>query len=400
MAGVFSTPNDRIFYGCHGVWYKSRVTTQSGGNDSISGSTFLKGVQSVGVSTNPGDRRPFLDVGRMNQTFGAYGQPDYEISISRVIHKAGDFFYNVSAAGGSGAEGRYENGHVLSTKTSHTIGNCGASNRLKNYDITLVVAPDDISYIGESSPTRGVTYQTKTYRCCLLNSVSYSIGVDGAVTEDLTFTTSVYTQDNATPPSAGFEHSEEVVTRSDIQTSLCEFPEEVQRMFDLGTSDAGIPVLGLQNIEISMSINYQQLQDTGQWRGSGSDRAEQNLYTYVQLPVEVTASFSGVIRAQYRTQSAQDHEVTDTYFTAADGTDSGVDNYKTDRSIIIVANADSGNYFQWNLGDRNFVDSMSISGGDTGGGNMEGTVSYRNESSEIFLLKGSSVLDFTNPNIY
>lgn len=396
MAGVFSTPNDRIFYGCHGVWYKSRTTTQTGGNDPISGTSFLKGVQSVGVNTNPGERNSFLDVGRMSQTFGSYGKPSYEINISRVIHKAGDFFYNVSSAGGGSAEARYENGHILSTKTSHTIGNCGASNRLKNYDIALVVGEDNASYLGESSST----FQTKIYRCCLLTSISYDIPLDGPVTENLTFTTGIYTQDNNSPPGAGFTHSEDVVTRSDIQTSLCEFPEEVERMFNLGTSQAGIPIYGLDNINISATINYNQLIDVGQWRGSGNDRAEQNVYTYVQLPVEVTASFSGVLRAQYRTQSAQDHEMTDIYFTKSDGTESGEDNYKTDRSIIIVANADSGNYFQWNLGDRNFVDNMSFSGADTSGGNRQGEVSFRNESSEIFLLKGSSVLDFTNTNIY
>ena len=120
----------------------------------------------------------------------------------------------------------------------------------------------------------------------------------------------------------------------------------------------------------------------------------------VELPVDITASFSGVVRAQYHTQASQDQEMIDIYHTAADGTESGVDNYKADRSILIVADGLRGNLFQWNLGDKNFLTSMSTSGGDTSGGNMEGELSFTNTCSDVFLLKGSSVLDFSNTNIY
>lgn len=403
MSGVFSTPNDRVFYSCHGVWYKSRTTTQSGGNDSITGSTFLQGVQSAGVSKNTGERTTFFDNGRMNQVYGSYGKTSFEINISRAVGKSQNFFYNVTSAGGGSSQQRYERGHILSTKTSHTIGNCGASNRLKNYDITLVLAPDDVNYIGETSIREGGSIQTKTYRCCLLTSVSYDIPISGPVIENLTFTTGVYTQNDITNISglpAGPPNTDEVITRKDIRTSLCEFPLEVERMFDLGTSLGGIPILGLQNINIGININYNQLLDYGDWRGSGSDRAEQNLYTYVELPVDITASFSGVVRAQYHTQASQDQEMIDIYHTAADGTESGVDNYKADRSILIVADGLSGNLFQWNLGDKNFLTSMSTNGGDTSGGNMEGELSFTNTCSDVFLLKGSNVLDFSNTNIY
>jgi len=74
MAGVFTNPNDRVFYACQAVLTKSRMTTQSGGNDSPTNSSVLKGVQSVGVDRDV-TRNSYLDVGRMQQLYGSYSKP-------------------------------------------------------------------------------------------------------------------------------------------------------------------------------------------------------------------------------------------------------------------------------------------------------------------------------------
>ena len=278
---------------------------------------------------------------------------------------------------------------------------------------------------GLTTPTDIITGTASAviYRCCLLTNVSYSIPVQGPVTENLTFTTNFYeqlTSDRLIQYPTSDLDSEETVKRQDIVTSSCVFPAEVTRMFDLNNSLQGIPILGLQNIDIEFSINYQDLTDIGMWRGSadsssttpttgldetGGDIAEQNVFKVVDLPVEVSCTFQGVLRDQYQltTNASGDHSVTDTFHTKADGDETPVDHvdiYRADREIKIIAEADGVNLFQWHLGAKNYLTSLDVSGGDAGGGNVEGTVSFQNDHSEIFLLKDSTIQNFSTNSIY
>ena len=226
----------------------------------------------------------------------------------------------------------------------------------------------------------------------------------------MTFITSAYTQDDVVNLGSftelNFKHSSEVVLkRQDLVISQCDLPEEVERAFNLGTSLDYKPIYGLQQIEISAEINYADLQDIGKWRGSSGDLAEQNVYKYVELPVGVSCTFSGVVRAQYTVDASQDHEVTDTYHTAGTyGSETKNDitgeQYRSDRPIKIIAEGNGSNYFQWNLGEKNYISSFDVTGGDADGGNVEASMSFQNDHSEIFLLKGSTILDLTSNTTY
>lgn len=396
MTNPFTPPNDRIAGFCQAVLTKSRVTTLTGGSASPSDATVLKGVQAIGVSRSL-DHTSYADVGRMQQKYGRYGKTTYEITISRVLSKGEDFFYNTSGLSA------YADSHILSTNTANTIGFTGINDRLKNYDIVLIYGSDDVGYIGEPTST---SLMSKTYRCCILTAISYTIPIQGPITEDLTFTTHAYTQDDITTTGGfsnlNFEHTgEETLQRKDILTNSCVFPFEVQKAFDLSTNLDSIPILGLQQIEISTEINYRDLEDIGKWGGSVSDRAEMNKYKQIELPVGVSCTFSGVVRAQYFVDAAQDHEVTDTYHTAgtygSETKNVNLEQYQSDRSITIVAQGDGSNLFQWNLGQKNYISSFEITGGDAdGGGNVEASMSFQNDHSEIFLLKDTTVRSFTS----
>ena len=411
---AFSPSNDRIAGFCQAVLYKSRVTTESGGSDVITDHEVLTGVQAVGVSRSL-DREVYVDIGRMQNEFGSYNKHTYTINVSRVIGRNRDFFYNTNG------ETTYEASHILSTQTEKTIGTDGIQDRLKNYDITLVYGKDSLSYIGKEigeSPQdpENLKCQTTTYRCCLLTSISYTIPISGPVTEDLTFTTSAYTQDDVTNLSdfsnLNFEHTADTcLTRRHIDTINSILPYEVQKAFDLGDvlsdGDKDIPIYGLQQIEISVEINYNDLVDIGKWGGSSGNRAEQNIYRQVEIPVGVSCTFSGVVRAQYMVDIAKDHEVTDTYYSA--GTygseaknDQTGEQYRSDREIKILAEGDGSpvNYFQWHLGDKNYITSFEITGGDADGGNVEASMSFQNDHSEIFLLKDTTIQNFTTSTTY
>jgi len=405
---TLSPINDRIFYACQAVYTRSRYTTTTGGNDSISSPTmdFLKGVQSIGVSREV-NKTNLVDYGRFQQEYGYYGLTEFTINVSRLIHKAGDFFFNVSG------QSVYEDAHILNS--TNGIGFSGATNALKNFDILLIYTQDTRSYVqsGSGGPSDAGTASAVIYRCCLLKSISYEINVDGSITENLTFTTNIYDKVSSTAldqfPDNSVD-SEETVRRADIITSSCVFPVEVTRMFDLSNSLDGIPILGLQSININIEISYADLADYGKWPGSAirgvaseslDDRAQQNRFKEVS-EVTVDCTFEGIVRDRYALV-VDEYNATDVFGTVADGDDTvanQIDVYTSDREIKIIAETDGSDLFQWHLGAKNFVTGVDFSGGDAGGGNVEGSISFSNVHREIFLIKDSTIRNFSPSSIY
>ena len=53
----------------------------------------------------------------------------------------------------------------------------------------------------------------------------------------------------------------------------------------------------------------------------------------------------------------------------------------------------SPNYFVWDLGKRNYLTNLSYDGGGADGGNLEATMSYQNDSSDVVLVKDTTVRD-------
>ena len=458
----FSKPNDRIAGYCQAIMYQERLTTETGGDEDIFDADVLTGVQSVGVSRSV-DRTVYNDNGRMQNVYGSYGKTVFTINISRVLNKAEDFFYNTTGIEEIEEEKpTYKNSHILATEFDYTLGCEGTQNRLKNYDIILVYGRDKFSNLGvpsdessgeEDLDPEQIEIETTTYRCCLLTNISYTIPISGPIIEDLTFVTGVYTQNDVLDATElsylDFPHIDkeeddgtytyyEPLTRKDLDIDLCIFPLEVQKAFNVGNTLNGSPILGLQQIEIEIDISYTELADIGIWRGSNlvlpenpatdyelGDRAQQNRYKLVEIPVGISCTFSGVVRRQYlhevdiegSEEPSRSHEVTDTYHTAgayggegkqlppepdgAGGFTLGYEQYKTDREIKIIAKAgknenDDDLYLQWHLGDSNYISSFEFTGGDVSGGNVEASISFQNDKSEIFLLKSKDIQVF-NP---
>lgn len=384
MSNPFSPPNDRIFYACQAV------LTGDGGSG---GTAYLEGVQAVGINRSL-ETRNLSDVGRMNQTWKTYGKTIYEITISRLIPNDGTTFL---VSGGT----TYETGHLFSTNT------IGVNGSLKSWDIKLVYSSDSVSNVGDDA-----TYSTQEFKYCLLSSIGYSIGIDGAITEDLVFQAQLYDQ-GTSAPALSLPLSGQTIRRQDLDintTALnnytatgCTFPLEVLEAFNIGNTKDAIPILGLQNITIGCDIEYVDLPDNGIWRGSDTE-SEVNKWKVPALPATVTASFSGIVRSQYFVSgSDQNHDVTDTYHTAGTYGDEtkGINNYATDRPIKIVTDVLGGtNLFQWDLGAKNYLTSFDVTGGDTGGGNVEATLSFQNDCSDFFLYQGPTVSDYSATDIY
>jgi hypothetical protein len=201
-------------------------------------------------------------------------------------------------------------------------------------------------------------------------------------------------------------------------------------------------IYGINSISVDFQINYAQLADIGFWRGSEKNKEyEQNLYTHVSLPIEVTCSFTGTSRRALEygdfvyngSPQNPDGQASDTFlrnvdtnFGASgvidpttglsfgggpyiDGIDSNNEGVpagnnavykKVDRPIRLVfekfPNAPVSQYHVIDLGNRNYVTSIGTSGGDTGGGNVETTITYQNDYSDIVLVKDTQVRNLIN----
>ena len=409
-----SLVNDRVFWACEAVFIKARNSTTSGGSDSATTGTFLYGVQSIGIDYSH-DAASLQDTGRFQRRYTTFGKPNFSVTIERIIsgnHSKiendgvtktlisggkSDFFYE---SAGSGA---YETGHLLH---ENNIGSCGLSTGLRNYDITLVYAGDDVEPAGGLSSVN--VRQATIYRCCLLTSIGYSLDLSGQLTESLTFTThfaentatSGYTYQAFNEDSDGDGTDDtrtgSSIKRKDFDFEYTEFPEQVKRMFKLGNEVNDIEVWGIQSFDVTLDISYSDLMDVGKWRGSVTDVAEQNLFRQVELPIAVSASFTGIARSQYRNGiygGSQIWNITDQNFSAMDGLESGgIDKYYTDEPLNIVLGKDENfdnvndKFWQIDLGDRNYLADISFSGGDTGGSNVEATLSFQNDFGDFHIF--------------
>jgi len=394
-----------------------QTTKTAGGNSAPADALFMNGVQSVGVSSSfPWE--PMLDVGRSQKTFARYNKQEFTINIERILADGETFFYNTTSkySDGQTALKMYRDTHILN---SLNIGIDGFGDSLRNYDIVLIYAPDRFDYLGGGTGGDPDVnkYMATQYRCCLLTNVSYSIPIQGPVKETLTFTTKIANQIDASSSSwaalsvPGGSRTGDTIKRQDIDVENSVFPTEVNRMFDLGNSKDGKTILGLQSIEIDASISYTDIMDVGQWRGSnltgaspdtGSTalRAQQNLFRQVVLPIDITANFNGIVRSQYRAQppAYQAFELTDTTFSAADGSETTTtERYAANREIMIIAEKTATpKFYHWILGKKNYLESMDFSGGDTGGSNVTATLSYKNTANDFVLVKHDSRITSNN----
>jgi hypothetical protein len=327
-----------------------------------------------------------------------------------------------------------------------------------------------------------------TYRNCLLTNISYTIAADGGITESVTLFTRFADYDdsislscfsnaqlpraNTSSSASGTPESGDTVKGYDVKfrpPSLTRYsdsvgtlrrvdgsdyfsilPDEVELMFDLSNSLNDLKITGINSITIGVSIDYSEITDIGRWTGSATalsglraagteedpltdyesdtfyGQGLQNLWRFVNLPVAVTASFTGTARHAF----PHDMKNGSSLFTrAADFksslnkpiptddppprlSDPKVKEYdriprtfdwdRVDRPILITAHkrlpAGGGTdaYFVWDLGEHNYLTDISTSGGDAGGGNVEVTMSYQNDFSEAVFARHSSVIDLSN----
>lgn len=412
MTIPFDKPNNRIFWACQAVFKTERNT--EAGTDNPTSATFLTGVQSVGVSSSP-SANSLIDIGKVHRKFTQYNQNSYEITIERRIDKDSNFFYNVS----SSQYTNYQNSHILNV---HNIGSQGFTDSsslcLRNYDITLLYRPDRFSDFSSStiSDPDNTDVISVTYKNCLLTNISYSISADNGITESVTLTTNnmKYNNDYSTRTSytiPTMPESGDVLKEYDLDLISTGYgssllPLEVKQLFDLSDLKENKKILAIQSIDISVGIDYSTLIDVGTWRGSISgSEYQQNRWKYINLPLDITCSFKGIARqsmpfSNFLSSGLNKIRNVDNIYTKSLGDGAtGMSWQETDREIRIVAMkkiSGVNNYFVWDLGSSNYLTELSYSGGETGGGNVEATISYKNDFSDAVFTKTTSIINLSS----
>ena len=204
----------------------------------------------------------------------------------------------------------------------------------------------------EQIDTSGATTQAELKLSYLqIASVSYSISVDSPVSESISFTGHNKEWSTARTFSStgelGYTHSGNLARRQDYSTSSSVIPSEVQ-----GT---------MQNITVSFDISRREILDLGKRQGV-STPSQVNQYKLLNVPVEVTTEINTVV-AEKDFSSDIDAQ--------------SFSNAPANKEIKAVVSIGGTNTI-FNMGTENYLADVNRSGGDSGGGNVEASYTYKN----------------------
>jgi len=309
--------NKRIFYATQAVLLGTA-------GSALSASNVVKGVQSVGVNTSVG-KRAIKDLGKPDPIAILEDKPTVEVSLERIIASTSDIIFPSSG------------GDLLADAT-----------HASEYDILLLVGEESKEQIDTQSAT---TQAELSLSYLQISSVSYEFNVSGPVSESITFTGHnkdwSTTRTFSSTGELGFRHSANVSKREDYSVSSSVIPSEVQG--------------ALQSVSISFDLSRRRIGDLGTRQGMSS-ASEVNKYKLLDLPVEITTTFKTIVAAKDFTGNINAQSFSNTPSSA---------------QIQVVLNAD-GSDITFDVGSENFLEDVSRSGGDSDGGNVEASYTYKN----------------------
>ena len=330
----------RVFYACQAVYLDG---------------AFPKNVQAVGLDY-ANSIENLVDKGRGSQSantnFLFYNKPEVTVTIEKQLDINDNFTF------------RCTDGKLL---TSTGVGNSGWDGGLKEYKIEIAYGDDDY--------TSGSNTDSITMKYCLLSEVSYSLSVDGRFTESLTFITNNIVREGSAAGSLATAQSGSLITRQHFGVATLPITgdkNEAKNFFADGSSDAA-----LQSFSVSASFEYAELSDRGRWKGSdeGNDPTKQNYWKYVTPPVSISCDATAIVtKSLQREILIRDSNLMETTSYPV-----------PDRAVkFTLGNSSGGTYDkEIDLGSKNYCTGIGLSGGDTGGGNVEATISYENAENYL-----------------
>jgi hypothetical protein len=328
--------NDRIFYACQAVVIQAPTGT------SVSSANVVRGLQSVGMSSNFTLDQVF-EIGQLEIYENIEDIADVEVTLEKVIDGE-KLMFNLAS------NGACETDLVAAAKA--------------RCDVYVAIYDDAVS--NATGLATNVCWNSGMYT----SSVSYSYSVDGNATESVTLvgndkfwkSDANQTATNATTqygsPSTGFDGTDTPISgvqrRVDVDLSASTLPPIVELQ---AGSLAGDNNLHIQSISVSADFGQENILELGRFGPYAK---------FTSFPIEVTSEFE-VIATSGDLKSV-----------------SGAGENLTSDPITIKDSAGT----VLNLGTKNKLSSISYSGGDTGGGNATISYSFTNFNSLLVLGGG------------
>jgi hypothetical protein len=286
-------PNNRIFYASQGV--------------SVGGTT-VQGAQSVGITTNFNLEQAF-QLGQLAIYDNIALDPNVEITVSKVLDGS-DTIWKLS-----------------STTGTSLIQNAN--------DTTSIV-------VGVGSDTAATLTSTSAITCTgmFVSSLTYTMPVDGNLTEEITFVgnSKALTGSVSAPAST----STSVLRRQNVNISSSTLPSEVASK-------------NITSISVSADLGRENMYKLGSLKP---------FHRFVNFPLEVTTEFE--VSATELDGVAVDIPEVEC---------SGI--AQTEQEIVIeLCDAEGNATYTFDMGEKNQLSNVSYTGGDTGGGNATITYSY------------------------
>jgi len=344
--------NNRIFYAVHKV-----VIAPYNDYSSLNGDDEVNGVQSVGITTTFNLDQVF-ELGQVETFENIEGVPDIEVTIEKVMDGDCPVYLLATQHSGSAAT-------TLPTLTGRSNGRC---------HVILGI------YNDTANSAHGVPVSEVFMSGMYVSSVSYSAQTEGSVTESCTLVGNDKTwlntptghstafigtgcnsfENNDDTPAAvtGVQRRENVVFRYpgtgvDVNGAVSGdgtiLPTDIPGVSSSGTNDKTADVFGahITGITASVDLGRDEIFELGR---------KKPYFRYVAFPVEVTT------------------EIT-TYASSGDLVNANSDQDNLSNRSIRIECSDG---LRVNLGKKNKLQTVSYTGGDAGGDNVELTYTYTN----------------------
>jgi hypothetical protein len=333
--------NKRIFYATQALTLTPVSADGTKGDELIPG-----GIQSVGVNTNFNLEKIF-QLGQLELYDSVENNPEVEVTINKVIDGTKPLF--LITMGGT------------SDQTSQSLVG-GQNNRV---NMTLSVFKD--TELGSSGTPEAVLSCTGLYA----SNFTYTFPTDGNATEEVTLvgTDKTWKKWADYPKSTGDGDtgrvwgtdvtSKGIARRWKFDYDSCSFP----------TGQGGMRDAVLSNVTVSMDLGREAIYTLGNY---------EPYLRYVNFPVEITTEITSI-----GTEGDFLDISSDTY--SCTGTSSIVDH----PIKFVICGTGTGDKLTIDLGDKNKLQSVNYTGGDTGGGNVEISYSFTTDNTFNMIASGT-----------
>ena len=321
--------NNRIFYAVQALGIE-KATSTDGYTDTGTGAiTWMKGVQSVGITTNFNLEQAY-ELGQLALYQNIENIPEIEVTAEKVLD-GHPLLYLESCPKGTGDIVQASN-HTAGLYISiHADTNTSASGNEVGVVYCSSVRPSNISY---TFPVEGNSTESVTF----VGNDKQWITLAAARKADYpTINGTTHEPGNASPTSGIFRRQHFI----NHDNSTAKIPQEVRTAVGNGK---------LQNVSVSVDLGRENIFELGAFRP---------YYKFTSFPVQTTCDFEVIALSGDRVNAL--------------GTN---DSNLADRDILIAS--DNGEtYISIDLGPKNKLTSVNYTGGDTGGGNATMTFSYQ-----------------------